>query len=490
MSKLLPGGLLTVLLICAGCTVGPRYKKTSAPVPPNFKEAPPPEFKEANQFKVGEPRDDTIRGKWWEIYNDSQLNAFEEQVLVSNQNILQAEAQFREARAAIRITRSNLFPTVGVGASVTRARSSGNRGVGNGFVLGTTNDFQVPSVDFSWEADIWGSVRRAVEANVATAQASASQIENVRLSMQAELAMDYFQMHGLDQEEQLLRDTLVAYQRALQLTRDRHDQGVASGVDVAQAQTQLETTQTALTDLGVQRAQLEHAIAVLTGKAPAEVTLPEMALNHTPPPVPIALPSELLERRPDVASAERQMAAANAQIGVARAAFFPTVGITASAGLETSTLSSLINWPSRFWAIGTSLSQTVFDAGRRRAASEQARAGYDATVAAYRQSVLTAFQDVEDNLAALRVLSQESTEEQEAVATAQRLLDLANIQYRGGITNYLEVITAQSAALAAERTLVQLQSRRMTASVLLVKALGGGWNASSLPSGASLASSK
>jgi NodT family efflux transporter outer membrane factor (OMF) lipoprotein len=321
---------------------------------------------------------------------------------------------------------------------------------------------------------------------VAAAQASAAQIENVRLSMQAELAMDYFQMHGLDQEVQLLRDTIVAYQRALQLTQQRHDQGVASGVDVAQAQTQLETTQTAATDLGVQRAQLEHAVAVITGKAPAEVALPAMALNHAPPAVPIALPSELLERRPDVAAAERQMAAANAEIGVARAAFFPTVGITASAGLQTSTLSTLINWPSRFWAIGASLSQTVFDAGRRRAASEQARAAYDATVAAYRQSVLTAFEDVEDNLAALRVLSQEFTEEQAAVATAQRLLELANIQYRGGITNYLEVITAQSASLAAERTLVQLESRRMTASVLLVKALGGGWNASSLPSGATL----
>jgi NodT family efflux transporter outer membrane factor (OMF) lipoprotein len=270
-----------------------------------------------------------------------------------------------------------------------------------------------------------------------------------------------------------------------QHTQNRHDH-IASGVDVAQAQTQLETTETQATDLGVQRTQLEHAIAVLTGRPPAHLTLEVAPLNTTPPPVPIALPSELVERRPDVAAAERQMAAANAQIGVAEAAFFPTVSLTASGGLEASALTTVLNWPSRFFAIGASLSQTVFDAGRRRAATDQARAAYDATVAAYRQSVLTAFQDVEDNLSALRVLSEESTEEQEAVTTAQRLLDLTTTQYRGGITNYLEVITAQSSALAAQRTLVQLQSRRMTASVLLVKALGGGWNASNLPSDASL----
>ena len=478
--------LAALSLTLAGCTVGPRYKRPSAPMPPDFKEAIPPEFKEANLWKPGQPRDDALRGNWWEIYNDPQLSALEQQVQVSNQSLLQAQAQFREARAAIRITRANLFPTINAGASATRSYTSQNRGFGPGFVAGSINDYQIPTVDFSWEADIWGSVRRAIEANVATAQASAAQVENVRLSMQAELAMDYFQLHGLDQEKQLLDNTIVAYQKALELTQNRHDQGIASGVDVAQAQTQLETTQTQSTDLEVQRAQLEHAIAVLAGKPPAELTIPAAPLHETPPPIPVALPSELLERRPDVAAAERQMAAANAQIGVAEAAFFPTVSLTASAGLETSSLATLLNWPSRFWAIGASLSQTIFDAGRRRAATDLARAAYDATIAGYRENVLTAFQDVEDNLAALRILSQEAGQQDEAVKTAERLLDLANNRYRGGITTYLEVITAQSAALAAERTLVELQSRRMTASVLLVKALGGGWNTSNLPSGASL----
>jgi NodT family efflux transporter outer membrane factor (OMF) lipoprotein len=484
--SLLAAELIAMGLVTAACSVGPRYSKPSAPVPPNFKEALPPEFKEANQWKVGEPRDDTLRGKWWEIYQNPQLNALEEQVQVSNQSIAQAEAQFRQARAAIGITRAGLFPTVSAGAAVSRSHTSQNRGVGRGFVIGTTNDFQIPTVDFSWEADIWGSVRHAIEANIATAQASAAQLENVRLSMQAELAMDYFQLHGLDQEKQLLDDTIVAYRRALELTQNRHDQGIASGVDVEQARTQLETTEAQSTDLEVQRTQLEHAIAVLTGKPPAELAIPAAPLNATPPPVPVALPSELLERRPDVATAERQMAAANAQIGVTRAAFFPTVSFTASAGLEASSLATLFNWPSRFWAIGSSLSQTVFDAGRRRAATEQARAAYDATVAGYRENVLTAFQEVEDNLAALRVLSEEAGQQDETVKSAERLLDLANNRYRGGITTYLEVITAQSAALAAERTLVELQSRRMTASVTLVKALGGGWNTSNLPSGASL----
>jgi NodT family efflux transporter outer membrane factor (OMF) lipoprotein len=474
-------------LAATGCTVGPRYAKPSAPVPPAFKEPPPAEFKEANQFKTGEPRDDTLRGKWWEVFGDPQLNALEEQVLVSNQNIAQADAQFRQARAAILITRSGLFPTVTAGGSASRSHTSSNRGVSRGFTVGSTNDFQIPLASAAWEPDIWGSVRRTIEANIAGAQVSAADLENVRLSMQAELAGDYFQLHGLDGEKQLLDTTVVAYRKALDLTNDRHAQGIASGVDVAQAQTQLETTLTQSIDLEVVRAQMEHAIAVLTGKPPAELTIPIAPINVPPPAVPIALPSELLERRPDVASAERQMAAANAQIGVAQAAYYPTISLTASAGLEASSLLTLLNWPSRLWAIGASLSETVFDAGKRKATTDQARAAYDAAVAAYRLSVLSAFQDVEDNLSSLRILSEESQQQAATVKTAERLLELANNRYRGGITTYLEVITAQSAALAAEQAQVELQTRRMTTSVLLVKALGGGWNVSSLPSAASLA---
>jgi NodT family efflux transporter outer membrane factor (OMF) lipoprotein len=425
------------------------------------------------------------------------LNTLEEQVRVSNLNIAQAEAQFREARAAVRIARADLYPTVTGGVSATRAHETRNRATtaapatttaaGSALALppGTANDFQIP-FDATYEIDAWGRVRNNIAANVATAQASAADLETMRLSMHAELATDYFQLRGLDAEKQLLDSTVVAYKKALDLTIARHDQGIASGVDVEQARTQLETTRAQSADLGVQRTQLEHAIAVLTGKSPAELTIELAPLNETPPPVPIALPSELLERRPDIASAERHVASANAQIGVAMAAFYPTISLSAAGGLESSAITTLIQWPSRFWSLGASLLQTVFDAGRRRATTDQAVATYDATVAAYRLSVLTAFQDVEDNLAALRVLEEEAKIQAAAVKSAQRSLELANNRYVGGITTYLEVITAQSVALTNETTAVSLLSRRMTSSVALVKALGGGWDTSSLPSATDL----
>ena len=468
---------------CACRPVGPNYSKPPAPTPQAFKEPLPAGWKE------GEPRDDVIRGKWWETFRDPQLNELEEQVQVSNQNIAQADAQFRAARAAIRITRANLFPTITAGATATNLHSPSTLG-SRGFGGNTQSELTIPTLDFSWEADIWGGVRRAIQNNVAIAQSDFATLENVKLTMQAEVATDYFQLRGLDQEKQLLDTTVVAYQKALDLTNNRHDQGIASGADVAQAETQLDTTEAQSTDLDVQRSTLEHAIAVLIGKPPAEFAIPRAPISVPPPEIPVALPSELLERRPDVASAERQMAAANAEIGVAKAAYYPTVSLSASAGLEGSSLLNVFTWPARFWSVGPSLAETIFDAGKRRATTEQMQANYDATVAAYRLNVLSAFQDVEDNLATLRVLANEAGQQDRAVKAAEKSLELALYQYRGGITAYLQVITAQSAALANEVTQVQLLSRRMTASVALVKALGGGWDASTIPSATQLTSSR
>jgi len=492
--------LLGTGLLLASCSVGPNYKQPTAPVSATFKELPAGTAAEASAFRPARPQDDALRGTWWEIFGDAQLDALEEQVSVSNQTLAQAEAQFRGARAAVLAARAGLFPTVTASAGVTRSHSSANRGTvivpGSGTGAGTgstgavtaggdTTVYQVP-IDFSYEFDLWGRVRRQIEAEVATAQASAADVENVRLSLQAELAVDYFQLRGLDQQKQLLDSVVAAYGKALQLTVNRHDQGVVSGVDVAQAETQLDTTRAQATDLGAARAGFEHAIAMLTGKPPAELAIPPAPVAVQPPAIPVALPSELLERRPDIAAAERRVAAANAQIGVAQAAFYPSLTLSASGGFQSSTLGKLFSLPSRFWSIGPALAETLFSGGRRRAATAQAEAAYDAAVAGYRESVLVAFQNVEDNLATLRILAQESTEQAAAVAAAEHALELARNRYQGGITAYLEVITAENAALANERAAVDLQIRRMTAAVNLVKALGGGWSASALPAGAAL----
>ena len=433
----------------------------------------------AGEWRAAQPGDDVVRAKWWEAFHDPLLNQLEEQVAISNQTVAQAEAQFRAARAAIRTARADLFPTVTAGAAATRSHASSTRGTAPS-ATGTTADYELP-IDFSYEADLWGRVRRNVEANAAAAQATGADVQTALLSSRAELAVDYFQLRGLDAQTSLLRTSIAAFERAVELTKARFDQGVASGVDVAQAQTQLDTTRVQATDLQVARSQFEHAIAILVGKAPADMTIPPASVDGPPPAIPLALPSQLLERRPDVAAAERRVAAANAQIGVATAAFFPTMALTASGGLESSRLTTLLSLPSRFWAIGPSLVQTAFDGGRRRSLREQAVADYDGTVAAYRQSTLTAFQDVEDNLAALRVLADESVQAAEAVASANRSLELANNRYLAGVTTYLEVITAQTAALANEIAAAGVRTRRMTASVLLIKALGGGWTTADLP---------
>jgi NodT family efflux transporter outer membrane factor (OMF) lipoprotein len=471
------GGVMLFLAACA--PVGPNYKRPSAPVPVSFKEPLPA------GWKLAEPGGAFVNGKWWEIYNDPVLNALEEQVSISNQNVLQAEAQYNEARAAAREARSALFPTVSAGIGITATGAGGaasNAAGANGSSsAGTRTAYSLP-FNVAWEPDLWGSIRRSVTGNIALAQASEADLENARLLFQAELAQDYFQLHGIDGDADLLRTTADSYNEYLTLTKNRYAAGVASDLDVAQAESQLYSTQSALIDLGEQRAQLEHAIAILIGKPPSDLTLPPVALTMPPPQIPIGLPSDLLERRPDIAGAERRVAAANEQIGIAMAAFYPVLSLSASAGLNASSLAKWFTWPSRFWSVGPGLSDTLFDAGRRRAIVAQQQAAYDATVAGYRQSVLTALQQVEDNLAALRVLSDESDKLQQNIQSADRALNISSAQYKAGTTSYLTVITSQAALLGSQRSAVQLLSRRLTASVLLVEALGGGWNTSRLPS--------
>jgi NodT family efflux transporter outer membrane factor (OMF) lipoprotein len=473
--------LVAMGLLVAACAVGPQYKRPSTEVPAGFKEQPPA------GWKTAQPNDAALRGKWWEAFGDPQLNALEEQVSVSNQTLAQAEAQFRGARAAVAAARAGLFPTVTAGAQVTTSHGSSGRGSSSsgssgssGSSSGTATVYQVP-VDFTYEADLWGRVRRTIEASAASAQASAADVENVRLSLQAELAVDYFQLHGLDEQRRLLDTTVTDYETALKITGNRHDQGVASGADVAQAQTQLETARAEAIDLGVARSELEHAIAILTGKPPAGLTIPPAPIAFGPPAIPVAVPSQLLERRPDIAAAERRVAAANAEIGVATAAYFPSLTLSASGGFASSTVAGLFSLPNRFWSLGPALLATVFDGGRRRAAVAQAEASYDAEVAAYRESVLTAFQNVEDNLGALRILADEAAQQAAAVAASERSLALTRNRYSAGIATYLEVITVQNAAFVNERAAVDLRIRQMTASVNLIKALGGGWSVAEMP---------
>lgn len=474
--RALPSALVlaALALVSAGCVVGPQYTRPPAPAPAGFKEPPPAGWKEA------QPSDGQLRGKWWEVFNDPDLNALEEQVSISNQNVLAAEAQYREAKDLIRIARANLYPTATAGASTSISKSPFLVGgkAGNNFSNRiTTYELQG---GLSWTADIWGSIRRTVKENEYLAQASAAQLENAKLSYQTELATDYFTLHGLDGDADLLNRTAAVYQDYLALTQNRMRAGVASGADVAQAQTQLETAKVALVDLRVARAQAEHAIAVLAGKPPAEFSIPPKLLRGAPPVIPVGVPSMLLERRPDVAASERQMAAALEQIGITQAAFYPSLTLTANGGFD-SLITNPISWASNLFSLGSSLSQTVFAGGRRRAAVDQAKATYDATVADYRQSMLNAFQQVEDNLAALRVLQEEAAEEDAYVSAANQTLRLTTLQYKAGTVDYLTVISSQTAAYTAEKGAVDLLARRMNSAVLLIQALGGGWDASQLP---------
>ena len=468
------------LLFFKGCDKAPKYKTPTVSTPSAYKELTPANFKETDGWKFAHPNDAAIRGNWWELFNNTELNSLETQVNVSNQNIAMAEANFRIARALVKEARSEYFPTVTTSPSINVSRNSTKLSQSNFSTGRVLEDYSLP-FEATWEPDLWGRVKNNVAASASEAQATAADLENVRLSVEAELAFDYFQLRALDAEKQLLDSSAVEFQQALDLTNVRLQTGISSDEDVSQAETQLETTEAQATDLGIQRAQLEHAIALLTGQPASTFSLPTEVLKAEPPEVPFGLPSQLLERRPDVAASERRVAEANAEIGVAKAAFYPSLTLNAAAGLESSSIASWFSWPARFFSLGPTLSQTLFDKGRRKAVTEQSLAAYDSNVAGYRQTVLTAFQEVEDNLAALRILSREKAQQEAAVKSSERTLDLANDRYKEGIDSYLNVITAQTTLLTNQRTEVNLQMEQMTASVELIKALGGGWNSSQLP---------
>jgi NodT family efflux transporter outer membrane factor (OMF) lipoprotein len=473
--------LPAALLLLAGCTVGPNYHRPTAPTAPAFKESSvPPPNPQGGGWKQAAPNDSALRANWWEIYQDPQLDKLEQQVAVSNQTLKAAYEQYMQARAAIQVYRSQYFPTVSIGATGSRDRQSQNRPL---YVTGsktTYNDFLLQG-QVSWEPDLWGNIRRQVEAQRATAQASAADLANADLSLRSELATDYFELRGLDTQQRLLDTTVQQFQEFLSLTQTRFKGGVATDSDVALAQTQLDQTRAQAIDIGVARAQYEHAIATLTGVPASSFTLAAAPLDLQLPQVPVGVPSQLLERRPDVAAVERRTDAANAQIGIAIAAYYPTVSLTGTGGFESKNPGTLIQGPSSLWALGGSAVELLFDAGRRHAVTEEARHAYEANVANYRQTVLQAFQEVEDNLSGLRILDSESVAQQRAVDSARRSLSLSTNRYKGGVTTYLEVITAQTTQLANERTAADITTREFAASVQLIKALGGGWDNTKLP---------
>ena len=482
MNRHLAFATVSSVLLLSGCMVGPKYVEPTVPMAPGFKEPPPESFKESDGWKPAQPGDQTLRGKWWEIFNDPQLNALEEELTVSNQNLKVAESRFRQARSMVRFNRSAEFPTISTSPSIVNKRESANQPyfpaslVNNG-----TGAFTLP-FDLSYEVDLWGRVRRTVSASREEAQASAADLQTANLSLHSELAVDYFELRSADARKQLLDDTVKAYTYALQLTQNRFVGGAAPKSDVAQAQTQLDGTRVQDTDVTVMRAQYEHAIATLIGKPPAKFSIP--FAPQTPlqfPVIPVGLPASLLERRPDIAAGERRVAEANDQIGIARTAFYPSLILGASGGFTGTSIANWFNWPSRMWAVGPQMSQTIFDARRRRAVSESASANYDGTVASYRQTTLTAFQEVEDNLAALRILETEAQQQQQTTASASESLQLFRNRYEGGVDNYLQVITAQTVLLTNQRNDIDIMRRRIDASVLLVKAIGGGWNTTQLP---------
>jgi len=463
---------LAVAVLLGACSVGPDYVRPAVETPAAYKEA--------GNWKPAQPRDDVDRGKWWEVFNDPLLNQMQEQVDISNQNLAKAEAQFRQALALVQSARAGYYPSVTGGISNTRSRSSATTiatpsvaPVSRGVATSHNLPFQA-----SWAPDVWGSVRRTVESNEAGAQASAGDLAAARLSAQAALAQSYFQLRALDSEKLLLEDTVAAYGKSLKLVQNQYAAGVVAKADVVQAQTQIKTAQAQSIDIDAQRALLEHAIASLMGKPPSDVSIPRQALQASVPLAPAELPSELLERRPDIAAAERRMAQANAQIGVATAAYYPALTLSASTGYQSATMTDWFTAPSRYWSFGPAIALSLFDGGLRQAQTAQAIANYDASVAAYRQTVLAGFQQVEDSLATLRILEQEAEVQGEAVALAQEALTLALNQYKAGTVNYLNVVVIQAAALANQRTAVDILSRRVSASVQLVTALGGGWEPS------------
>jgi NodT family efflux transporter outer membrane factor (OMF) lipoprotein len=480
--------LTLLLLLSAACNVGPKYRVPAVPAPPAFTEAPPAAFAESQEWKTAAPGDAAAKGKWWEAFRDQELNALEEQVEVDNQNLKSAAARFEQARALVQVRRADRLPEAGAGASITHARISANRAVPVPPADNPAGDFSL-GFQASWEPDLWGRIRNQVAAAVQDAQAVAADMENARLSLHAELALDYFDLRTLDEERTILENAVDAYQKALELTESRYRGGVATRVEVAEARTQWEATCAQAIDVTDLRAQLQHAIAVLTGRPPEGFTVAARAGAVSLPAIPTGVPSALLERRPDIAGVERRVAAANSEVGFATAAFYPRVLLAAAVGLEGSSITNWLNWPARLWAIGPSAAQTLFDAGRRRAALRESTANYDALVAEYRQSVLTAFQQVEDHLSSLRILEAEAQRQQRAVESARESENLSLNRYKGGLVTYLEVVTAQSIRLQNERAALSIERRRREASVVLIRALGGGWNASSLPSAGALKAS-
>jgi NodT family efflux transporter outer membrane factor (OMF) lipoprotein len=486
---------LIAAVYLVGCTVGPKYHTPTAPTPAAYKEVTPETMKEIDNWKVAQPSDTVIRGKWWELFNDPELNKLEDQVDASNQSIASSYYSFIAARALVKEARAQYFPTGTTNPSITKQRQSATlrqfSGSGTGTGSTTTpvstafTNYNLP-FDATWVPDLWGRVRNTVRSDVSSAQASAADLENVRLTIHAEVASDYFQLRSQDALKDLLDSTVKAFQESLRLTQVLYETGIDSEEAVAQAETQLDTTLAQDTNLGIARAQFEHAIATLLGQPASTFAIAHEPLKTPPPPIPLSLPSQLLERRPDIAASERLLAQANAQIGIAKAAYYPTVTLSASGGFESSLFTSWFTWPSRFWSIGSSAAETIFDAGLRRATVQQFEAQYNTTVANYRETVLTAFQQIEDNLASLRILSEQIQQQDAAVKAAQRNLDIATDRYKLGIDPYLNVITAQTTLLTNQQTAVNLRGLQMTASVQLVEALGGGWDRTQLPSGASL----
>ncbi len=470
--------MLAASLALAACSAGPDYVRPQM-------DTGPAVFKEGQNWKPAQPRDLAADGKWWEMFGDPQLNALVAQVDISNQNLALAEANFRAAVALVQSSRSAYSPTLSASAGASRgssgsAGSSSSTSAASGGSSGSVRNAYTFSLTAAWEADIWGKVRRDVESSQASAQASAADLAAARLSAQAQVAQNYLQLRVLDAQQQLLEETVQAYQRSLQVAQNQYAAGMVAKSDVIQAQTQLKSAQASALDNGVTRAQVEHAIALLVGKTPAQFALPRAPLAAVAPPVPQGLPSMLLERRPDVAAAERRVASANAKIGVAKAAYFPSLTLSASGGYQSSSFADWFTLPGRVWSLGPQLAQSIFDGGARAAATDQAIATYDGTVATYKQTVLTAFQEVEDNLAALRILEQEAAVQGEALQAARQAVTLVNNQYKAGTVSYVNVITAQATALSAELTSLNILNRRMAASVLLAKALGGGWDEHSL----------
>jgi len=468
-------GLVAATVLLAACNIGPQYARPSAPVPPAYKEAGTPNT--YGEWKPANPSDTTARGKWWEAYNDPQLNALEEQLNISNQNIAASAAAVQAARALIREARTQYLPTVTVNPSITNSRIS----TGLGRQIGVTyTNYSLP-FEASWEPDLWGRIRNTVRSNTAAAQATAADLENVRLSAQSDLATDYYELRAQDALKQLLDSTVNAYQESLDLNRDLLTSGLGADEAVAQAEAQLKATEAQDMNLGVLRAQYEHAIALLTGQPASSFTLSADTLHADPPSIPLGVPAQLLERRPDIAAAERLVAQANAQIGLAKVAYYPAITLGATAGLQALSMANWLTWPSRIWSVGPTLAETLFDGGLRRATVQQFQATYDQTVANYRETVLTAFQQVEDNLASLRILTQVIEQQDSAIESARRSLREAEVRYKSGLDPYLNVLAAQTVLLSIQQTAVDFRAQRMLASVQLIKALGGSWDSSRLP---------